>query len=81
MAISELARPQGEQPAGVFYPLGHPTMYAYAQNNYWLFSKKKLTLPVWFRAMLKMSVKKELTSLAPGNPIGAFFPSFHRAPF
>jgi hypothetical protein len=27
--VSGMARPQGEQPAAVFYPFGHPMPYAY----------------------------------------------------
>jgi hypothetical protein len=30
MAVSGVARLQGEQPAAVFYPFGHPTPYNYA---------------------------------------------------
>jgi hypothetical protein len=34
MAFSGVALPQGRQPATVFYPLGHPTPYAYAESWY-----------------------------------------------
>jgi hypothetical protein len=33
MAVSVVARPQGEQPAAIFYPFGHPTRYTYDNNR------------------------------------------------
>jgi hypothetical protein len=33
MAVSGVARPQGGQPAAIFYPLVHPMPYAYASEN------------------------------------------------
>jgi predicted transporter len=36
MAVSGVACSQGRQPAAVFFPLGHPTPYAYARGvNTW----------------------------------------------
>jgi hypothetical protein len=60
MAVSGFVPPQGRRSAAVFYPLGHPKKYVYAQNDCWWFSNKKLPWPVRFREMLEMSVEKEI---------------------
>jgi hypothetical protein len=33
MAILGVAHPQGERPATIFYPFGHPIPYAYGNGN------------------------------------------------
>jgi hypothetical protein len=63
MAVSGVARPLGGQPAAVFYPLGHPTPYAYVvgqeaeaeggsgQSENFMLSKNRLQIPgVWGRS-------------------------------
>jgi hypothetical protein len=34
MAISGVARTQGGHPVAVYYPFGHPTLYAYDNDIY-----------------------------------------------
>jgi hypothetical protein len=32
-AVLRITRPHGKRPVAVYYPIGHPTLYAYANIN------------------------------------------------
>jgi hypothetical protein len=65
-----MASPQGEQPAAVFYPFGHPTPYAYASKPS-IMGQGKLTSEKEKKGNLDHKSTKSVVSLCAAIPCPA----------